>query len=449
MTDVDVDLFGGPGGWDVALAALGHRAIGIEWDAAACATRSAAGHLTIRADVAAYPTPNSARTRVKGLIGSPPCPSFSAAGKGSGRDQMAQLLQVAHDAGRRGWTDPGSDWDDPRTPLVLEPLRWILATRPEWVALEQVPSVWPLWEAYAQILAGLGYSTWTGKLNAADYGVPQTRERAILMASATRPVSRPQATHDRDPQPTLFGPEMARWVSMAEAIGWPPEWMVETGAGTAPTGYPEERAPYERPASEPAPTLVTSAGRSIQGHPARTVCGNRNPRWVYDAIKMPGGEKGTVRSVDEPAPTMAFGHDSASAEWVLNTGRDWKPGGDRSDAQEIQSTLPAPAVTAKAGGQWQMRPATTIQGDPRLWPPGHKINQADIDRLGPEEAAARYGDRAGTDALRLTIQDALILQSFDPSYPIAGNKTKAFEQVGNAIPPLLAWHVLRALIGDQ
>lgn len=46
-----VDLFAGPGGWDEAAATLGLRPLGIELDAAACATRAAAGHLTVRADV--------------------------------------------------------------------------------------------------------------------------------------------------------------------------------------------------------------------------------------------------------------------------------------------------------------------------------------------------------------------------------------------------------------
>lgn len=48
-----IDLFAGPGGWDVAAADLGFRPLGIELDADACATRDAAGHRTLQADVAA------------------------------------------------------------------------------------------------------------------------------------------------------------------------------------------------------------------------------------------------------------------------------------------------------------------------------------------------------------------------------------------------------------
>lgn len=52
----------------------------------------------------------------------------------------------------------------------------------------------------------------------------------------------------------------------------------------------------------------------------------------------------------------------------------------------------------------------------------------------------------GPDAIRLTLRDALILQSFRPDYPVQGTKTRQFEQVGNAIPPLLARHILATLL---
>lgn len=67
-----VNLYAGPGGWCRALVELGRESIGIEWDAAACATRAAVGYPTIRADIGTYPT--GPFHDVEGLIASPPVP---------------------------------------------------------------------------------------------------------------------------------------------------------------------------------------------------------------------------------------------------------------------------------------------------------------------------------------------------------------------------------------
>ncbi len=42
-----IDLFAGPGGWDIAAHRLGLRTVGIEWDQAASDTRRAAGLPTV------------------------------------------------------------------------------------------------------------------------------------------------------------------------------------------------------------------------------------------------------------------------------------------------------------------------------------------------------------------------------------------------------------------
>jgi DNA (cytosine-5)-methyltransferase 1 len=287
-----VDLFAGAGGWTVGLDSLGLAAdeVGFELDRHACATRAAAGYATIRADIATYPLDHFGE--VDGLIASPPCQDFSVAGS------------------RRGI---GGD----RGALVSEVLRWAEALRPRWIACEQVPPVLPIWADYARALAASGYSTWAGIINAADYGVPQTRKRAFLLARLDGIAAPPAPTHAKNPAPSLFG-ELAPWVTMAEALGFTPAHALRPGGGDF----------------------------------------DKRNRRTY----TPG----------EPAPTVAFGHDAAGWAWM--------------------------------------------------------------------------GD---TEPVRLTVDEAATLQGFPVGYPWQGPKTAQYLQIGNAVPPLLAAHVIAAVTAER
>lgn len=429
---VIIDLFSGPRGWSVGLRMLGLDDIGIEWDDAACRTAVAAGFMTIRANVATYPTEPFVG-KVDGFIASPPCPQFSAAGKRHGSLITNELIRAIAEAfDGRDFSEHiktmaetiyshlaveapiGHAWSlgeraissANEAALSVQPARWIKALRPEWIALEQVPAVLPLWRIYAHHLEQLGYSVWCGALNAADYGVPQTRQRAILIASRVRTVCRPQPTHERSPEPSLFA-ELLPWISMAEALGW------------GMTGRPSN-------------TLVTR--NSGGGAVGSLLDGGSGAR------RMLATEKTERRWIDPEG--------LAVDRRTNSKGPGWREGAPMVATAPVPRTEPSPTLTSKAGGQWVFtRPATTIAGDSRCWPPGHKINAGDIARLGEDEATERYGDRAGTEAIKLTVAEALVLQSFPADYPVQGTKTKAFEQIGNAVPPLLAAHVLSAATG--
>lgn len=335
---MNVDLFSGIRGWGV-------DGIGFEIDRDACATQAALGAQCVRADIASWPLEQLAG-RVRGITASPPCQTFSTAGKGDGVARLGDLLAVI------GCYDGGPvDPIDGRTELVVEPLRWALALRPEWLACEQVPAVLPLWHAIAGRLAEHGYSTWAGVLNAADYGVPQTRRRAILLASRVRLVGPPEPTHARDPQPGLFGTR-APWVTMAAALGW-----------TGEVGFPR----------------IDDRGDSADGYRARD--------W---------------RSTDEPA----FGLTEKARSWTVRTGANtMKHGRTADDVEPYERSCdePSPTVVGSALGKgvW-----TVTDADER--------------------------------PVKLTVRDALVLQSFPPDWPVQGSRTAQFRQVGNAIPPGLA-----------
>jgi DNA (cytosine-5)-methyltransferase 1 len=383
-----VELFHGPGGWAEGMKLLGGpAALGVEWDAAAVATARAAGHRVLLADVAAC---RPGRRR-RGLIASPPCPGFSRAGKGLGRRDLPRIVELAHvlqgDVPQDGWADD-------RSALTLEPVRWALAVEPEWIALEQVPDVLPVWEALGDRLRGLGYSVWTGLVFAERYGVPQTRTRAVLIASRVRGVGEPVATHQRyyppghraRDMPSMDEMALPRWVSMAQALGWGmTERPYPVVASSRTTGGPDKE-------------------KVGGGSAARAVLYREQAegRWMVQNARSGA----TVRHEGEPAPTITAGHDHAERSWVFD------------------------------------RPATTVAGDPRVWAPGDKVNADDL-RRGHEHYQERRGDRA----IRVSIEEAAVLQSFRPDYPWQGTKTKRFQQVGNAVPPLLAAAVLREAIG--
>ncbi|MFJ2739707.1 DNA cytosine methyltransferase [Streptomyces sp. NPDC087440] len=407
-----LDLFAGPGGWSCALAALGIRDVGLEWDEWACKTRAAAGQLTVRTDVAMYPT-RPFVGRVGGFIASPPCQAWSTAGKRLGLlDQPLVHQAVADLASGRDTRDRLlSSCRDPRSLLAAEPMRYLHALHaaggPQWVAMEEVPDVLALWKQYASILRSWGFSVWTGILNAADYGVPQTRRRAILLASRTRTAAPPPPTHAKVAEPeSLFGPGRARWVSMAEALGWgatdrpTPTVCAGGGPGGGPEPFPSGSRKTlsdarDRGTWAPRPTgVVLQSRREGAGWAARHGTRDNRPatspaptftaeahRWAW-ALRSNNQANATTRRSHEPAGTLFFGHRANECVWIAE---------------------PAPALP-------------------------------DQDPVTPPAP------------IRITAAEAGTLQTFPATYPWAGNKGQQFSQIGNAVPPRLALHLLAPLL---
>jgi len=51
------------------------------------------------------------------------------------------------------------------------------------------------------------------------------------------------------------------------------------------------------------------------------------------------------------------------------------------------------------------------------------------------------------ESIQITAREAGILQSFPADYPWQGNKGQQFAQIGNAVPPRLAAHLLAPHLG--
>lgn len=244
-----VDLFAGPGGLDVAAHWLGVPSVGIEFDESAVDTREAAGLSSIFSDVRLW-KPTDFSTAVNVLAGGPPCQTYTVAGSGHGRHALTRVVRLVQKLGDGLIDDVVAEvatLSDPRTGLVLQPLIWVLraieAGRPfEAIVLEQVPQARPVWDEMALVLECSGYGVDVAVLRTEEYGVPQTRRRAILIARRGIPseeVRLPPPTHQRyrspqtraDDLPGLTG-ELPRWVTMAEALEISEPFVVVSNYGS-------------------------------------------------------------------------------------------------------------------------------------------------------------------------------------------------------------------------
>lgn len=381
-----LDLFAGPGGWDEGLRVLGYQALGIEVDPVACATAEVAGHERLPADVPAL-DPSDFEGAL-GLIASPPCQAYSSAGKGLGKRDKPRVLACARELadGRDTRVRHREKCKDTRSILTVEPLRWAIALRPRWVAMEQVPAVAELWAVFAELLSGHGYNCAVGLLSAERFGVPQVRKRAFLIGSLDGPVELPAPTHrsfdPRRHKPREDETHLPRWKSMAEALGWGDEpgrlRSNNTRSGQVPGGLC-------RSLDAPSYTVVSSSiNWRIESQPAKG-CAAATPE----------------RSRRVPAACARHEERTRGVE---------PPGG-------------APAWTRR-------RPATTLLGDPRITAPGS------WPRCGRRSEIVRGRP------VRVSVEQAAILQGFRHDYPWQGSRSQRFAQIGNAVPPPLAARVL-------
>lgn len=228
-----LDLFAGPGGWEVgaARAGLDLNILGVDIDADACATATAAGHRRLQADAMTLDWDDHAHAR--GLIVSPPCPTWSAAGKRSGlRDIDVALDAVTaigatdnHGFVERDWPavrdDLTSRVTDRRTALFAAGF-WAATRLPnlDWIAMEQVPAGLPLFDDMAAELMAQGWGAEALLIDARALGLPVRRTRAFLLAR------RDGRTPKVDLSPVVGGPR-----SFAEVVGWPAGHQVRTRNG--------------------------------------------------------------------------------------------------------------------------------------------------------------------------------------------------------------------------
>ena len=146
--------------------------------------------------------------RVDVLLAGPPCQPFSIVGKRRGRE-------------------------DERANLVSDFVRLISELEPEAFVFENVPNLatiagGEIFDDLCGKLRGLGYGLSAGVLAAADFGVPQTRRRLLMLVLKGRATAcLPPATRGAG----LLAPDLRPHVTVAEAIGDLPDAAEYGGCG--------------------------------------------------------------------------------------------------------------------------------------------------------------------------------------------------------------------------
>ncbi len=188
-----LDLFCGAGGFTVGFVKEGFRPVlGVDFDQWAIETYSKnfGRHATCTdiAKIRRFPKADI-------IIGGPPCQGFSQLGS-----------HIPNDA---------------RNQLWRHYLRAVKQVKPHMFVMENVPQLLKSAEyaCFEQMAKGLGYKVVAGVLNAADFGVPQRRRRAIVIGALHRMPSLPQATHCDPKEMGLFSFGLEPWVSLKDVLG--------------------------------------------------------------------------------------------------------------------------------------------------------------------------------------------------------------------------------------
>ncbi len=229
-----VDLFCGAGGMSLGFAQAGFEvAFGVDSDRHSVGTFARNHGPASVEDVAnvdaEYVLDSAGIGGVGVLVGCPPCQGYSRAGAGRLRS-----------AGRP------TGMGDPRNSLYSEFLRLVREIRPEWFVMENVPGMLTVGGGAVRrgipAGAGPGYSVSFMVLDAADFGVPQHRRRAIVIGNRLG-VRNPRPGRTHCPPGEAWGSGLRPHVTVADAISDMPPLGPGEGEPCAP--YPEGARPTE------------------------------------------------------------------------------------------------------------------------------------------------------------------------------------------------------------
>lgn len=446
-----VDLFSGAGGFSLGFQAAGCRILAaIDHDPVAGATvrrnfsvlqPDAPPHVLSGKDydlealdfdaLAFSPEPDI-------LIAGPPCQPFSRLGRAK--------LDSLSDAGFK---------DDPRNTLYRRFVEAVRLWRPLAVVMENVPGMLSVAgtnyaEAVTHDLVDLGFRTGYAHLNAVWYGVPQFRERLFFIGiredlGIEPPV--PPATHRANlpegyrralrhraselPFGDLFRGELVvpeiecpnAAATVAEAVGDLPVLTDHLD------GLPRKAREFRNPLLYPGDP---HSGFAVQ---MRTWPGFPKPVWVVDhVVRRTPRDYETFRRMnhgDRYPEALIIARTRFDEELSRLVALNGAPRPGMPDWTELKEKFIPPYDASDFVDKWRK-----LYPDQPSWTvPAH---------LGRDSYSHIHYD--SDQARMISVREAARLQSFPDGFRFQGNMGDCFRQIGNAVPPLLAWHIAAAIL---
>lgn len=376
------------------------------------------------------------------IVGGPPCQAFARVGR-------SKLREVAD--------HPEAYRHDPRARLYIEYLNYVEACLPLAVVMENVPDMLNhgghnIADEVSEVLTSRGYHCRYTLLNAVHYGVPQMRERMFLIAihqEAAQGVSFPSASHMYDLPSGYEGTRNCALKLLqdnprqhAGSFYLPPP-DAQTGLLPAVTA---KQALQDMPSID-ARALLAS-GKLKRG--ARR----------FDAPVPWSGEKRLSEYGKLMRNWPGFSGGDTIADHVIRyLPRDYElfsrlhPGDQYPQAYKMAKKMFGEALEARQTQRGRVisensKEWTTLKNsivppyDPGKFPNKWRKMEADapcrtlLAHLGKDSYSHIHYD--SRQARTISVREAARLQSFPDGFVFCGTMNPAFQQIGNAVPPLLA-----------
>lgn len=366
------------------------------------------------------------------LVGGPPCQAYARIGR-------AKLRDLAD--------HPNAFRIDPRADLYLRYLHYVDAFKPLALLMENVPDILNfgghnIADEIAEVLEKKGYVARYTLLNAAHYGVPQIRDRVFLIAyrrELNARVTFPVPTHwlelprgyhgtrsvalkhvdlfsvDRYIPPESPSPTLPAAITVAQAIGdLPPITLHLKGKLRRGRRYFTDLARYR-------------AGRpSTFARMMREWPGFENECGVYDhVIRFLPRDPPIFRRM-LPGDEYPHAHRIALDLFKAQLAKEVKRAGklSPSNVARLRKAIVPPYPTDSFPNRWWKlvpdAPSRTLMAH---------IGKDTYSHIHYDSEQSRV----------ISVREAARLQSFPDGFKFCGAMNSAFTQIGNAVPPLLAF----------